>query len=36
VDELEVPKGKATEMLKGSGGDRMAALKAFVVPAVRV
>jgi len=35
VEELEVSKAKATEMLKGSGGDKMAALKSFILPAVR-
>lgn len=31
VEQLEVNKVKATEMLKRSGGDRMGALRAYVV-----
>lgn len=35
VEELEVSKKKATEMLQSSQGDRMAAVKAYVLPAIK-
>lgn len=32
VEQLELHKTKATELLKRNGGDRMAALREFVIP----
>jgi len=33
IDELEVGKAKAIEMLKSSGGSRMDAVRAYILPA---
>ncbi|KAB8336868.1 hypothetical protein FH972_021176 [Carpinus fangiana] len=32
VEQLEVPKARATELLKKNAGDRVAALREFVLP----
>lgn len=35
IEHLEVSKKKANDMLQASGGDRMSAVKTYIIPAAK-